>query len=140
MKTGCLLALARHLERIEATPPEKRSRAFDIEYVFRKGVMPRTRANRCGTAACAMGETPFVPVLAKAGMRYNRRGVLVNARFPDTMGYDYLAMRLFDIDMTTADDLFSPVGYVMDPTPGDVAAKIRAVVARYKAESKKAAA
>jgi len=133
MKTRYLLALAAHLERIEATPPEKRSRAFDIEHVFRKGVVPRTRMNRCGAAACAMGETPFVPVLAKAGMQYNHKGYLVNARFPDMLGYDYLAMELFGIDMDTSDHLFSPSGYAEPPTPGQVAARIRAVVAKHKA-------
>lgn len=132
MKTRYLIALAAHLERIQATPLSKRQRHFDIGTVFCRGKVNPTGANRCGTAACAMGETPFVPLLAKAGVRISRGDGVLTLR-GEYRSYDTLAQKLFGITEAESDDLFSPAGYVVPPTPGDVAAKIRALVAQYKA-------
>ena len=134
MKTGYLLALAAHLERIEATPPNKRRRKFSINTVFRRGQTPCTRANRCGAVACAMGEAAFVPMLRdKGGLALGRLHELTL----DGERIDYVnaAQRLFCIDQETAHHLFSPAvdPDYNDPTPGQVAARIRSVVAAHKA-------
>jgi len=125
-----LRLLAQHLDKLEATPPEKRKREFVM------GVWLERFS--CGTAACALGEACFIPQLKAAGLRHSRFGSICGTAVPYIVrrgkkhsGTD-AAMHLFGISHSDAHVFFMPRGSDND-TPGKVATLIRMYIASEKA-------
>lgn len=122
-----LSALAQRLEKIHATPPEKRKRIFDmstwIDYTS------------CGTAACAMGEACYIPLLKQAGLRTTWNSEM-SMRIPVLIrrGRKYYGEQagrvLFGIDEHQSYELFMHGD--LGTEPKDVADKIRAVIEEKK--------
>lgn len=118
-----LRILAERLEKIEATPKEKRVREFDISCWID---IPFDCSGDCKTAACALGEACFIPELKALGLR----ALQGTPRFRDRFGID-AAVLFFRIDELTARWLFMRMSYTHSfaTTAGDVAARIRELIA-----------
>lgn len=115
MHTDRLLLLADRLDEFE---PAK----FNICTYY--------SANECGTICCALGLATTMPEFEELGLERTHGGV------PLYEGYVALgaARLLFGLDIKEAGDLFLPYGYAASPnlpTPKEVAAKIRRLVARH---------
>lgn len=148
-----LSVLAQHLEKIEALPSAKRRREFDMNDWLTKRVSTVQQKTVCGTAACALGEACFIPLLKHAGLKLSsphrtpavrktfslyRTPMIVRGKGRGHYG-GAAAMQLFGISASTADFLFMPDGSSND-TPGKVAARIRRVIAAELAVRQRAAA
>ncbi len=110
-----LLLLAERLEKIQATPKKKRTREFDMKSWVHK--------NKCGTAACAVGEATFIKRFRDLGLRYSGRHA-----GPSFKGHLYWSavQKFFGITAHEATRLFAALYTNHDP--GDVAASIRGFV------------
>ncbi len=90
----------------------------------------------CGTAACAGGWACSIPEFRKAGLKLIKSNLVCVQAYgcewiPEYEGYfaDDAMRKFFDLDKMQTDSIFMPGGYDRPPTPAEVAAKIRAVVA-----------
>jgi len=110
-----LLVLAEFLET--KVPPKQ----FDIE-VFKRGTAPTL--SDCGTAGCALGWCPSIPEFKALGWRW--RAMPVWGRRISTFDS---AADFFEINSDASCNFFEADAYREPPTPGDVAARIRAFVA-----------
>lgn len=116
-----LRILAERLEKIEATPREKRVREFDMSY----WIDTPYDGGGCKTAACALGEACFIPELKALGLRACHG----TPWFRDRYGL-IAAVLFFRIGEQHASWLFKRNSYAnrTDVTPGEVAARIRQLI------------
>lgn len=128
MRIDRLKILAAHLEKLEKTPRPKRPRIFDMHLWW----FPGDPGSRQRCKACALGEATTIPKLAKGGLLIKNNNGLA-PRVPEYRNSSgYLAAALFfKLPYPQARSLFSPG----PKTPGEVAKKIRRLIAESKEQS-----
>ena len=128
MNTERLLRLAAHLDTV---PVDE----FKMDHWAE-------RDDVCGTVCCAMGHACDLPEFAAAGLflEWGEHGRGRTAELCRRTDAPHLAPHLFtgfraaavffSLSCSVAEDLFSPDCYPAKPGPGDVAARIRELVAK----------
>lgn len=91
----------------------------------------------CGTAACACGWAGMIPELNALGFRLvlaplrpGSRDLAPTPEYGGLMGWA-AAIVFFGLNSSTAYRLFDELSYESDPTPHEVAARIRSFVAEH---------
>jgi hypothetical protein len=100
-----LRLLAEHLEKIAATPPEKRKRMFGLEmWVY---------TYSCGTVACACGEATYIKRFQALGFRQHKDfGVQFVSKSKKTRKYGWDAVQsFFGINHDQAVTMFTTSGF-----------------------------
>jgi hypothetical protein len=116
-----LLILANHLEK------HVEPREFDMSFW-------RYDAITCGTAACACGHAASIPAFQKLGFLLEEHvrsfnGTDYTLVFGDFRGW-IAVKKFFEIDTEDAYYLFSSGQYTTNPTPKEVATRIKEFIER----------
>ena len=123
--------LTKLADYMDSLPPEARKHFHMSDWFKHDGLHPlrgkiltRRHMNDCGTTACALGWAATMPAFQKLGLTYNLVGIPWQG-FHEPIGR---AMKIFDIDDSVANDLFSADLSIFIHTPKQWARYCRQVI------------